>query len=140
LIGFNAGFPFFARNSVLEIFVDPWNEVTRERNTKMFLWQSTALLQGQNTTVDVQNRRGGIIQQWLDTVIDKAELGKQFAHVLGAAPRSRLVGHGGHPFDGVVLKQATQRHEHAANRTVAAYIRAYAFTQTIVDDLTVDRV
>ena len=38
---------------------------------------------------------------------------QQFAHVLGAGARGRLVGHGRHPLDQTVLEQAAQAHQHA---------------------------
>ncbi|MNI37860.1 hypothetical protein D3C73_919750 [compost metagenome] len=140
LVGFDFGLPLFLRHPVAQVLVDPGNQVAAQRHAEVFVGQRGIFLLGQHATVDRQNGRRGVIQQRLDRLVDLAELGQQFAHVLRAAAGSGLVRHGSHPFHQVVVEQAGQAHQHAADRAVAADEVAHTALERRVDDRAVDRV
>src|SRR5690606_31510472 len=140
LDGFSFGLPFFARHTVAQVLVDPGDEVAAQGHAKVFLRQRRVLLRLEHATIDFQDRRGRIVEQRLDRLVEQPELGEKFAHVLRAAAGSRLVGHGCHPFDQVVIEEACQAHEHAADRAVAPDEIAYAALERRVDRRPVDRV
>ena len=76
----------------------------------------------------------------LTSLLRRAELVQQLAHVAGAAAGGRLVGHGRAPLDQVVLEQSAQAHEHAGHGAVAADVVLDAAGQAGVDDVPVDGV
>ena len=63
--------------------------------------------------------------------LQRAVLRQQLAHVLRAAARCGLVGHGGHPLDEVGLEQRADAHQHAAHGAVAADEVAHAALQRV---------
>ncbi len=65
---------------------------------------------------------------------------QQLAHVVGAAARSGLVGHGADPLDQIGLEQAVQAHEQDRVGAVAADPVAPARRQPVADQALVDRV
>jgi hypothetical protein len=72
--------------------------------------------------------------------VQRAELGQQLPHVLGAAARGCLVGLGGHPLDQAGLVQGAHADQHAADRAVAADPVLATLGQTVLDHRHVDRV
>ena len=98
------------------------------------------MLLRQYLAVDLEDRGSRIVQQRLDFGIDRAELGQQFAHVLCAAARSRLIGHRGHPLDQILLEQPAQTHQHARHGAITANVVLHAARQRILDHVQVDRI
>ena len=68
------------------------------------------------------------------------ELRQQFAHVLCAAARGRLIRHAAHPLHQIVLEQAMQPHQHAAHRAIAADVIFDALGHRGFDDRQVHRI
>ena len=98
------------------------------------------LLLSQHIAVDGQNGGCRVVQQRPDRTVERAELREQFAHVLRAAARGRLIGHAGHPLHQSGLVEGAHAHEHAAHGAVAADPVVAARVEEFVDHRTVHRV
>src|SRR5690606_34789008 len=62
LVRFNTGLPFFPGYAVLEVGINPRNQVATQRYTEMLRGQRRAFLCCQNATIDFQNCRRGVIK------------------------------------------------------------------------------
>ncbi len=69
-----------------------------------------------------------------------AHLRQQFAHVLRASARCRLIRHRGHPLDQPFAEQAAQRHQHQADGAITADVVLDAMLQTVLDHVQIDRI
>ncbi len=69
-----------------------------------------------------------------------AHLGQQLAHMARTATGCRLIGRNRYPLHQILGKQAAQRHQHQADRTVTANEGFYAVVQAVGDDVLVNRV
>ena len=76
--------------------------------------------------VDIEDRRGRIVQQVFRDPVGFTHLLQQLAHVLGAGAGSGLVGHGADPLHQSCLEQSAHRHQHQAHGAVAADVVLYA--------------
>ena len=114
-------FPFFLGCAVAQIFVNPRDQRAAQGYAEVggFLRGQAALL-GNHLAVDLQNRRLRVVQQGPDFAMERAILRQQFAHMLRATTRSRLVGLRRHPFHQSRLEQRAHAHQHAAHGAVAA--------------------
>ena len=141
LVRFRARLPLFLRLAVAQVLVDPRNQVAGQRRAELLDFiRGIAVLGGQHLAVDFQDGGSGVVQQRLDGAVDGAKLRQQFAHVLRAAARGRLVCHRRHPVDQIVLEQAAQAHHHARDGAIAADVVLDALAQRILDDVQVDGV
>src|SRR5262249_2026153 len=133
--------PLFQGDALAHVFVDPGDQVARERDAvELPHRQCPVGLLGEHLAVYVEDSGCRVIQQGLHLGVDETELHEQLAHMLRAAPRSRLVGHAGHPLDEVLLEKPVHAHQHAAHRAISTDIIFYSLRQRLLDDRHVDRV
>ncbi len=90
--------------------------------------------------VDIENRRGRIVDQCLHIIVDTAHLLDQFTHVLGAGARGGLVSHRRDPLDQPLSEQAADGHQHQRNSAVAAHIGLDAVGKPVLNDILVNRI
>ena len=90
--------------------------------------------------VDIENCAGWIAQQIAGAGVDGSHLLDQLAHVLGPGSGCRLVGHGRGPLHQIRAEQSAQRHQHQADRAVAANIILAPVSHGLVNHVAIDRV
>ncbi|CAN0627157.1 protein of unknown function [Burkholderia multivorans] len=140
LVGFRAALPLFLRHAVAEILVDPRDQRAGERHAEVARRHRIAVHRGQHAAVDVEDRRRRIGELLLHRAVQRAHLRQQLAHVLRARARRGLVRHRRHPVDEVLAEQAAQRHQHQADRAVAADEVLRAVDERVLDHVQVDRI
>ncbi len=86
LVGFRPSFPFFTRNAITQILIDPWNQVAAKRYAELPGFVSAErMLFGEHLAVDFKDRRCRIVEQRFHFRIDRTKLRQQLAHMLRAA-------------------------------------------------------
>jgi hypothetical protein len=120
LVGLDVPLPLLAALAVAQVRVDPGQEAAGERDTEVLRGEIVFAQDAGHLAVDVEDRRGGIVEEALGGEVQLAHLLQQLAHVLRAGAARRLVGHRRDPLDQVGLEQPVDRHEHEAHGAVAA--------------------
>ena len=141
LVGLGHALPLFLGHAIAQVLVDPRDQRAAQRHAEVGrLGGRQAALGGDHLAVDLQDGALGVVQQRLDRGVQRAVLRQQFAHVLRAAARGRLVGLGAHPLDQAGLVERAHAHQHAADGAVAADPVAPAIGQRVLDHRHVHRV
>ena len=112
-VGLGIRFPFLAGLPIAQIRVNPRDQRTGKRNPELRGIKVTRTLLSEHLTVNLQDRRCRIVKLGRHLIAEVAELPQNLAHMAGAAPRSRLIGHRGGPFHQTLFEETTQPHEQA---------------------------
>ena len=140
LIGFRLAFPFLAALAVAEIFIDPGDESSSQRDTEVFSRELGASHRLGHQMVDLEDCRAWVGSKFGDWVCKPLHLDEQFFHVRRAGPRSCLVGHARHPSNEPFAKQSVKGHEHQRDRAIATCERSDFALDPLADDVFIDRV
>src|SRR4051812_26611712 len=140
LVAFGLRLRLFLALAVAEILRDPRQQAAGEREAEVLRRELPAPHRRRHRPIDVQDARVLIGQQRGDRRVRDAHLRRELAHVLGAGARGGLVRHCRRPLDQSFAEEAGHRHQHQADRAVAADVVADALVQCAIDDLPVHRV
>src|SRR6266702_1805527 len=140
LVGLGKPLPLLAALAVLDLPVDPGQDIPRQGGAEFLGRHDVAPQGGSDLTVDLQDGRTGILQLFGHHAVQDPHLGEELAHVGGAGAAGSLVGHGGKPLHQSGTEQPPQGHQHQAHGAVAANEVLLPLGQCSIDNVAVDRV
>ena len=98
LVALHLSLPLFLALTTFQLYVNPRDQRTGQRHRPGVQGITIGAYKIRHLFINLQNRRGGIVDQRLDLGVDRAHLPDQLAHIARAGAGSGLIGHGRDPF------------------------------------------